>query len=265
MLDAQGNAFLLPVDVENLHFDMLADLEKLARMGQPRPGHVGHMEQPVDSVEVDERAKIRDILHRPADPVADVDAAQESVALFRAFLLDDLSAAENDVFPVLVDLDDLEIVGVADEALQILGRNDVDLGSGQKGLDADVDREAAFYHGLDLSLDEALVLENGNDLFPILAGGGFFLRKDHHPLIVFKPLQQDLDLITNFNFRGVFEFARGDDSFAFVTNVHEKLAWPDFENMPLYDATLAVIFNRTGNQFLQVCHNGDFFVLVGVQ
>ena len=67
-------------------------------------------------------------------------------------MLDDLAAAEDDVFAVVVDLDDLEVVGVAHELLEILGRNDVDLRTGEECFDADIDGEAAFDDGFDLAL-----------------------------------------------------------------------------------------------------------------
>ncbi len=64
--------------------------------------------------------------------------------LLGAFLLDEFAAAQDDVLAVVVDLDDLEVVGVADELLEILRGNDIDLRAGQECLDADVDGEAAF-------------------------------------------------------------------------------------------------------------------------
>ena len=51
------------------------------------------------------------------DLVADLDAAQKLLALFGALLLDDFAAGEDDVLALVVDLDDLEIVGVADKFL----------------------------------------------------------------------------------------------------------------------------------------------------
>ncbi len=39
---------------------------------------------------------------------------EELLALLGAFLLDEFAAGQDDVLPLLVDLDDLEIVGVAD-------------------------------------------------------------------------------------------------------------------------------------------------------
>ena len=82
------------------------------------------------------------------------------LALLAAFLLDEFAAGEDDVLALLVDLDDLELVGVADEMREILRRDDVDLRAGQERLDADIDGQAAFDHGLDLAVDEAAVVEN---------------------------------------------------------------------------------------------------------
>src|ERR1700752_2990563 len=54
LLDAEGNAFLFLIDIENLNFHVLADLEHLAGMSQPGPRHVGDVQEAVDAVEIDE-------------------------------------------------------------------------------------------------------------------------------------------------------------------------------------------------------------------
>ncbi len=101
--------------------------------------------------------------------------------------------------PVVVDLDDLEIVGVADELLQILRRDDVDLRRRQKRFDADVDHQAAFDDGLHLALDQAVVLANTlRDLVPILAIGRFFLREHDHAFVVLEALEQHVHFVADF-------------------------------------------------------------------
>ena len=50
----------------------------------------------------------------PVDLVADLDGLEERWRLLGALLLDELAAGEDDVLAVVVDLDDLEVVGVAD-------------------------------------------------------------------------------------------------------------------------------------------------------
>ena len=133
----------------------------------------------------------------PLTVIAALHAVEELLALFGALLLDQFAAGEDDVLALVVDFDDLEIVGVADELLEVLRRDDVDLRAGQERLDADVDHEAAFDHGLDLAFDEAAALENLDDLFPVLLVGGLFLGEDDHALVVFEALEQDFDFVAD--------------------------------------------------------------------
>ena len=194
LLEAEGDALLLLVDVEDDDLDFLADLEQFARVAEAAPGHVGDVEQAVHAVEVDERAEVGEVLDHALDRVADLDRVEEALALLRALLLDELAAGEDDVLAVVVDLDDLEVVGVADELLEILRRDDVDLRAGQERFDADVDGEAAFDDGLDLALDEAVALEDLDDLLPVLAVGGALLREDDDAFVVFEAARGALRL-----------------------------------------------------------------------
>ena len=108
--------------------------------------------------------------------------------------LDHLAAAQHDVLPLVVDLDDLELVDVAQKFVEVLGRDDVDLGTGEEGLHPDVHHQATFHHPLDLALHQAAVFKHLDDLVPVLLVGGLFLREDNHALIVLEALQEDFPL-----------------------------------------------------------------------
>ena len=192
-------------------------------MVETRPGHVGNVKKSVNSIEVDEGPEVRDVLDRSDDLVADIDSAEEGLALLGALLLDDLAAAEDHVFPVLVDFDNFKIVDVPDELLEVLRGDDVDLGGGKKRFDADVDGEPAFDDRADFSLDETVAFEDADDLFPVLALGGFFFRENDHSLVVFETFEEDFDLVTDFDVVRIFELGSGNDSLAFVSDVHEEL------------------------------------------
>ncbi len=96
-------------------------------MSEAAPGHVRDVEQTVHSIQIDERAEVGKIFHGALHLVADVDAFHEFLSLFTTLLLDQFAPAEHDVFAVVIDLDDFEIVSVADKLLQVFRRNDVDL------------------------------------------------------------------------------------------------------------------------------------------
>src|SRR5213083_1217224 len=146
-------------------------------MTQTAPGHVRDVEQAVHAIEVDEGAEIGQVLDAALDDVAYLYAFEEFLALLAPFLFDQLTPAQDHVLPVVVDLDDFEVVGVADKLLQILWGDDIDLGSRQECFHADIDHQAAFDDGLYLALDQAVAGEDGGDFVPILAIRGFLLGK----------------------------------------------------------------------------------------
>src|SRR6266480_355946 len=117
-------------------------------MPQASPSHIGDMEQAIHSIEVDECAEIGQVLDCALDAIAHLYAFHELLPLLAPLLFNELAPAEHDVAPVIVDLDDLKIVGVANELLQIFRRHDVDLGSGQKRLDSDVHHQTALHDRL---------------------------------------------------------------------------------------------------------------------
>src|SRR5436190_20909368 len=174
-------------------------------MTQTAPGHVRDVEPRVHAINVDEGAAIGQVLDAALDDVAHLYAFEEFLTLLAPFLFDQLAPAQDHVLPVVVDLDDFEIVSVADKLLQIFRGNDVDLGSRQECFHADIDHQAAFDDGLYLALDQAIASEYGGDLVPILAIRGLLLGKDDHAFVVFEPLQENFHFVAYFHGLDVLE------------------------------------------------------------
>ena len=86
-------------------------------MSQSAPRHVGDVQQTIHSIEINKRAEVRDVFDRANYAIADVHALQEFLALLAALLFDYLAPAEHDVLALVVELDDFEIIRVADELL----------------------------------------------------------------------------------------------------------------------------------------------------
>ena len=113
---------------------------------------------------------------------------------------------------------------------EVLGRGHVDLRRGQECLDADVDQQTAFDDGFDFAGDGAAFVANGQDAFPVLLELGLFLRENDHALFVFELLDEDIDFIADLDGLDVFEFAAGNDAFAFVTDINEDFFGTDFDD-----------------------------------
>jgi len=266
LLETKRNALFFLVDVENLDGELLADFDEFGRVIEAGPGHVGDMQEAVDAVEVDERTEVGDVFDRAGDLRADVDFAEESLALLGALLLDDLAAAEDYIFAVLVDLDDFEIVNVADELLEVFRRDDVDLRRGKESFHADIDGEAAFDDRADLALDETVAFEDADDFFPVLALGRFFFREDNHALVVLEALEEDFYLVADLDGFRFVKFGGGNHALALVADVHEEFPGSDLKDMSLDDTSFTIVLDRAFDQILQCCHMVDcslFIVATG--
>ncbi len=106
----------------------------------------------------------------------------------------------------------------------------------------------------DLALDEAVALENFDDLFPVLLVGGFFLGEDDHALVVFEALQEHFDFVADLEFVDVLELGRGDDALGFVADIDQHFARPDFQDVAFYDTALFEIAKRLRDQLLHFNH-----------
>ncbi len=181
---------------------------------------------------------------------------EEGLALLAPLLLDELAAAEDDIAAVVVDLDDLEIVGVADELLEIARRYDVDLRRRQKRFHADVDHESAFYDGFHFALDQTVAGEDLGDLVPILAISGFLLREDDHAFVVFEAFEEHFDFVADFERIDVVKLCRRNDAFRLVTDINEHFAGANFQDASLHNAALLEVAHRLRDQILHLQHNG---------
>src|SRR6266568_59208 len=255
LLEPKADAFLLPVDVEHDDVEFLSHLEDFGGMTDTAPAHVGDVEQPVQAVEIDKRAEVGDVLDGAFADVARSHFGQQLRAALVAFLFDQLAPGKNDVLPVLIDFDDLEIVGVVDVALQIPGRNDVDLRRRQEGLDADVDEQTAFDHGLHFAGDGAALVADGEDFVPVLFELGLFLGQDDHAVLVFEFFNQDINFIADLDGFDVFKFVGGDRAFALVTNIHENFLGTDFDNGASCDFACGKAFIALLQGFFHGEHN----------
>ena len=254
LLQAQRDALFFLVDVEHDDFQLLADFHELTRMSETAPRHVGDVEQAIHSIQIDERAEVSEIFYRALHLVADLHAFHEFLSLFAPLLLDQFAPAEHDVFAVVVDLDDLEIVGVTDELLQIFRRNDIDLRCRQKCLDADVHHKPAFHDRFHLAFDQAVAVKNTRDLVPILAIRGFFLRENDHAFVVFQSLEEHVHFIANFEILDVLKLGDRNPTLGFVTDIHQHFAWTNFQYPSLDDAAFTEVRHRFRHYILHLHH-----------
>ena len=150
------------------------------------------------------------------------------VFMLVALLLEEHAAREHDVAALLVELDDLELVGLPDELVEVADRPEVDLRAGEERLHAaaDGDREAALHALADGPFDELVALARGRDLVPDLHLVGLLLGKHDEAVVVLAALDVDVDRVAGLD-RGlalrVGELVEGDDALALAADVDDDV------------------------------------------
>ncbi len=97
-------------------------------------------------------------------PTADL--LEQLLLLRLARDLDQLAAADDDVAPALVDLEDHALDVLIDVIGDVGRAADVDLAGRQEDIDADIDQQAALDLARDASLDDVSFVVAGDDHLP---------------------------------------------------------------------------------------------------
>ena len=115
LLEAQGNTLLLVVEVEDNNVDLLVQLNHFLRIAYAAPAQVGDMNQTVYATQVNKHAVRSDVLHHALEYLTLFELADDFLLLLFQFGLDECLVAHHHVLVLLVDLDNLELHGLAHE------------------------------------------------------------------------------------------------------------------------------------------------------
>src|ERR1019366_4977351 len=122
LLDAERDALLGPVELENFDVDVLAHLQHLRRMRDAAVGHIGDVQQAVDATQIDESAVFGEVFDRAHDGRALGEMLQrDALARVDLFFQRQL-ARHHHIAAAAVELDDLNRNVLADERIQIVHR-----------------------------------------------------------------------------------------------------------------------------------------------
>src|SRR5690606_19978758 len=195
LLETERDALGVRVELEDLHANVVTDLEQLARVIDATPAHVGDVEQTVDTAEIDEGTVLGEVLDDALDDLAFLQALERRLLEGGALLLEEHAARQYDVAALLVELDDLELEVLTEERVEVAHRAQVDLRTGEERLHAaaDRDREATLHARGDDAFDQLVPLTRGADLVPDLEPVGLLFREDAHAGVVLARLEQHVD------------------------------------------------------------------------
>jgi len=250
LLEAERDPLPVPVDVEDLDLERLADLADFRRMADAPPGHVGDVEEAVHPAEVDESAEVRDVLDDSRAHVAHGQLLLEFLSLPCPLLFEKDATAHHDVPATLVELEDLEVVFVAQKVVDVGYAAKRDLGSGQERVDPhEIDRHATLDLPLDAPLHGTVVVEGVLDLLPDAEEIRLLLREDDDAFLILEALEEDIDGIAHLNFVRIRELFERDGSFGLEADIQDdvRLRLSDDlrgDDLTFGDATEGVLVER---------------------
>jgi len=102
LLQAERDAFVLPIEAQHHDLDLVAHLEQLRGMSNAPPTHVRDVQQTVDPAEVDKHAVVGDVLDDAFDHLVVFEIGEGLVLEMFAFLLEDGAAGEHYITALFV-------------------------------------------------------------------------------------------------------------------------------------------------------------------
>ena len=172
--DRETDPTPLVIDIDDFGLDLLTDFVAGVGIVDLVPREFALVDQAVDPPKIDEDAERRDRANRPGDFLADLQAAEQLIALLAALFVQGDLLREDQAVRLAVDLQDLEPELAADERHELLGdllggvpwliilwpaREVHDLTDRNETADAAVDDEAALVVVDDRRLDDDARLE----------------------------------------------------------------------------------------------------------
>ena len=256
--DRQADPAALVIDVDDLGLDLVADLVAGLGVVDLVPAELALVDQAVDPAEVDEDAERRDRADGAGDLLADLEAAEQLVALLAALLVEGDLLREDEPVRLAVDLEDLEPELAPDERLELLGdllggiarlvvlrpaREVDDLADRHEAADPAVDDQAALVVVDDRRLDDDARLELLLHRAPLPLEAGATEREDGVALLRLRLEDVDEDGVADRELglrlgMPPVELAVADDAFALGADVDEDLVLVDPDDLALDDVAV---------------------------
>jgi len=240
LLEAEGDAALGLVEVEDDDVDLLVEADDLFGVVDAAPAEVGDVDEAIHAAEVDEDTVAGDVLHHAFEDLTLLEVADDLGLLSLDLVLDEGFVANDDVLVFVVDFDYFELHLLADVDVVVADGFDIDLATGEEGFDVfeDGDDQAAFGAALDVAGDDFLAVVGLVDALPALEDACFLVAEHELAVGIFLALDVDFDFVAGLEVGVVAKFAGGDDTVALGADVDDGFAVVDGDDGALDDFLL---------------------------
>ena len=186
LLQPQGDAVLLSVEAEDHHVDLLADLDGFAGVLDPRPRHLGYVKEAVDPPEVYEGAVVGDPPHDAAVDLVLFEGGEGLLAPPLTILFDGVLMGDDHPLPTPIHLNNLDLEGLPDEAVEGVDVSRSHVGGGQEAAQPKIDDESTLHPVGDHGAEHLALLVGIDDSAPDALVVGSLLGEHWVAFIVFR-------------------------------------------------------------------------------
>src|SRR5450631_1262524 len=264
LFKAERDALLVLVVLQDLHLNLVADVDQVARVRQTSPRHVGNVQQTVDSTHINERTVLGQVLDDAGEDATFFEVFEGFAALLVLLFFQKLLARDHDVAALLVELDDGDFHRLALHAVQIADRTQVHLRAGQEGARAlNIDGQAALDAFHDDALDRLLLVVSALNLVPRAQPLRFQVREVDVALFGMALLAQNVDLGAGLELRlalVIENFRKRHHAFGFRPDIDDDVGRGQFHHGAL---DYVVVANRFLGLVLEVMESGGEIVAGG--
>ena len=197
LLHTKGNLFALAVDVENLDFNLVANLDDFGWMIHATPTHVGDVQQTIKTTKINERAEVGDVGHGAAHNVAFVHLVHQLALGIFALVLDQLATADDDIASLKINLENHGTHCFADEFANIAGTANINLAGWKEHWHANVHQKSALDFAQHFAFNNVAFLAADKHLLPTANAVGLALGKHNASVWRFSFFNKDFNFITD--------------------------------------------------------------------
>ena len=228
LLQAQSDALLLLVKVEDNNVKLLVGLYDIGGVVYATPRQVGDMDKSVNTTQVDKHTIAGDVLNSTLKHLTLLELSDDFLALLLKLGLDECLVRNNNVLVLLVDLNNLELHCLVDKYIIVADGLNVDLATRQEGLDTkDVNDHTTLSAALDVTLNDLVILKRLVNALPALGCACFPVREHELTLLILLVFNKHLNGVAHLKVGVVTELVVRNNTVRLVANVNYYLALVD--------------------------------------
>src|SRR5215475_4876279 len=217
LFKAERNLPVLSVDFQNLQVEHITDGELYRRIGYASPRDIAHMQQAIDTADINKRAVVLERPHSPAYGGAFLNRLERVLPHLIGFFFHHAAAIDNDIFVIDIELDDAAPDLLADQLFHIRGVTHAAARRRHEGAGSEIDGETAFHLTGDAAGNDFLVFEGAFQTVPVFGPRPGDARELRHTVAV-ESRDGDVERISllyrEIAFR-IFEVRDRNDAFGF--------------------------------------------------